>query len=370
MTQICLISGQLMPNLLSLSQFPAEHILLVHSKDTKHHAEHFASFLSRGSPFADPELVEVDAFDPDQIISSALQLQEKLKESSVTLNYTGGTKQQSVLFFKLFSESNARLIYTDTQQNCFWILENRNVSREPLQITVSFSDLFQLLNYEVIDCTEKRELAELAEFSSYILEEKKKGKGFLLKSLLDSAVKARRAGGSPNQWNPAFATQEFSIQTSKDEVECHWKGNRLSDRPKQFWMEYLSGGWFEFACHDILLKSRLFHDLICNLKIKPAEKSSKETVQNEIDIAGISGTVPFFFECKSGKTDQKSITNLKAMRDRYGPSYSHSVLISYWPVKDPVLKTKLDDYQIDLVEGPENLEENILHVCKKRSVKI
>lgn len=359
-----------MPNLLSLYQFPADHIVLVHSRDTLEQAKHFASFLSGNSAFSEPELVEADAFDPGKIMNAALILRNRFGSEPVYLNYTGGTKQQSVLFFRLFSETNTRLIYTDTQQNCFWVISEGKVEKVPLTVVVRFSDLFRLLDYEQMECTEKEVLSELAELSLYIMQQKKKGRGFLLKPLLDGAVTARRIGASLKKWSPAFATNEFSIRTRQEQVECRWKGKRLSGVSKQFWMEYLSGGWFEFACYEILQQSGLFQDLICNLKIKPALESSKEKVQNEIDIAGISGSVPFFFECKSGITDQKSITNLKAMRDRYGPSHSHSVLISYWPLSDDVLKAKLNDYHIDLVEGPADLAENIINVCKKKSIKI
>jgi len=371
MTLICLISGQLAPNLLSVLQIMPDSVWLVHTADTKSNAEHFRALLQADYSIAGVDMHEVHPFDPVQIRREATWLAEKRESSEAVLNYTAGTKPMAVEFVRVFEQAGASILYVDTQDEIFWLSKNGETARIPFNFRFRLNTFFNLKEMAIKTETHDNVIAELSDLTELIFQERIKKINSELQLFVNNAIKHRVQKENLDYWRPKLSYQEIHIQNESDtRVKVSWNGKPIALKKKIPWFEYFSGGWFEFWCYSVLKNSGYFDDVRCNIKILPAGKSKPENLKNELDVVAIANAVPLYMECKSGNLDQKSITNLDAVRNYYGPKYSQGLLVSLRPVTDNVLREKINDYNLGLVEGPENIKEKILDFATETMVRL
>ena len=373
MTLICLVSGQLAPNLLSVLHFKPDEVVLVCTSDSRDLAERFKDLLISKYQFESVHISETNPFHLSEIQESAVKLAEQFKARKMILNYTGGTKPMSVGFVNVFSKLGTDLLYTDSQQECFWLSKNNEVLEIPFDFRFNLQTMFELKDVVIKSQADVRVLENMKSFTDFIFQEKQKEKESLIYEVFDNAVKVRINRKNLATWNPDLQFSGFEIKTISDQkISVTWNEETFIQKKKNFWLEYFSGGWFEQWCYMVLNDSGDFDDVQCNIKIRPNTNSHPKGLKNEIDVAAISNGRPLFVECKTGNIDQKSITNLKAVMDYYGPKYSQGILISLWPLRrnQEVLREKLSDYNISLIEGPDMLEEKLIEISNEIILKL
>lgn len=311
-------------------------------------------------------MYEVHPFNTVQIRRDAAQIAEKLKGSEMVLNYTGGTKPMSVEFVRVFEQACASILYVDTQEEIFWLSKDEVPTSIPFNFRFRLDTFFNLKEMAIKSETQDDIITELSDLTELIFQERKELKKSRLQSFVGHAIKHRVTNEDPNKWKPKLSYQQFHIQNEAEQrVHASWNGIPISLEEKQRWLEYFSGAWFEYWCYSVLKNSGFFDDVRCNIKILPSVQRKPQVFKNEIDVVAIANAVPLYIECKTGGVDQKSITNLDAIRNYYGPKYSQGLLVSLKPLKSKVLKEKIEDYHLGLVEGPQNIREKILDFATK-----
>ena len=371
MTHICLISGQLAPNLLSVLKLEPKSVVLVHTEATKKQADHFGGIIQKRYGVQEVIKKEVLPFNPLAIREAAEDLVRDLQGIQIMLNYTGGTKPMAIEFVRTLEAQDAALMYADTQQECFWLTKNGEVTKIPFNFRFSLQSLIDLKEVTIKSQADGRMIREMEPLTEFLFQEKTSGRKTPVIELCDRAVHFRVKQKSINHWRPGVQNSPLNVKIrSTDKISVALNGKPFPQKKKTFWLEYFSGGWFEQWCYSVLNHSGFFDDIHCNIKIKPESQTHPDHLKNEIDVAAIANGIPLFVECKTGNIDQKSITNLKAVRDFYGPKYSQGILVSLKPQQNEVLREKISDYGLGLAEGPENLKEKIIEISEQMIVKV
>lgn len=372
MTLICLISGQLAPNLLSVIHFNPTQVILVHTEETYEYAVRFQDLLSNSYQIPHIKKWQTRPFDPEKIQERALALKETLAGQEILLNYTGGTKPMAIQFVRLFEQAGAQLLYVDTQQECFWLTKEKETKEQPFDFHFGLPTLFNLQKVDLRAQKDENEIEQLSELSDFLLNERRENTFDELTNIIKAAVSARTENKNISSWNPMVSAGPLTIETPQkygQNIQVSWRGRKYPQKNKSFWLDYFTGGWFEQWTFRIMKEIDVYDDVRCNVTIRPNEMTGNNDIKNEIDVAAICNTIPVFLECKTGRVDQKSITNLKSMVDEYGPTYSEGVLVCFYPLHDNVLREKVKDYNLMLIEGPKNLKTQLERIHEEMVVR-
>ncbi len=110
---ICLISKQLLPNLIPLLLEKPQLAVFLVTPEMKIQAERLRRLLQpRGIKVEEIEIPAYNLEEVNKIIEELLQRQDN--NSEITLNVTGGTKVSAMAAFLTFYTDNRRIIYLDT----------------------------------------------------------------------------------------------------------------------------------------------------------------------------------------------------------------------------------------------------------------
>jgi len=354
MTLINLIGGQLAPNYFAALKLRPDKIVLCHSLATKEGAlqlreqilKEFESHIS---------LFYVKPFDFDQIRKKALVLKNTLvnqNDSDIILNFTGGTKPQSLIFHEIFNSSAFRKLYVDTQNECLWWNNETNYQSDHFDFRFDVAQWLRLNNVSHFNQTDINIIQSLKELSEYIYEklqhQDKDGK-----KLKQFQTHLTRLLNDKRSWSGSYSDRELDIveESGKNRVKVELYGKRYPYKKSDFWHTYITGGWFEFWVWGKLKETGAYDDIRGNVSIQ-TNSSSKKEIKNEIDVMAMFNGIPLFVECKSGRVTAASINNLYNMTDRYGGKYAQKLLVSLYPVTHPSLVEKLNESGIDLINGP------------------
>ncbi len=356
---ICLTGGQQAPNLFAVEQCRPQKIILVHSEDTEPDASDFRSFLSsRG--YEDIRLWKVDPYHPRLITTAAQELRERLSGEEVILNYTGGTKPMAIGFYQTFRDQT--LLYVDTQGETFWWGEGKNLKEQAVELYLDLPVLFQLRRARISSVTDHNMLDRLKSLVNYLytIRSRNLTQNETLKSLNYEVVQSLQAGSS-QAWKPEYDDGQLTISESDpNKVMVIFDSQTFEIKNKDFWLSFFAGGWFEQWVYNRLEATGEYDDIRSNVTFRVTQAHSKNYgTKNEIDVAAIRNGVPVFLECKTGRVEQSHITNLRAVKDNYGTTYTMPVLVMLSHKIHHVLKEKLEDYGIRLILGPEQLENHL-----------
>lgn len=398
MTLITLVSGQLSPNFFSVRLLSPSRLVLVHTIDTSDEADLLAEVAQRKPEYGVSECMKAETapFHPGKIRSAAQQLLARLTEegvmpSEIVLNYTGGTKPMAIQFVEVFREAGAQLLYIDTQQETCWWTVGGELQEKPLTLKLDIPELLALRQTEMPDQTDKTMIQGLEKLSGWLFDIKKqtvKGSPAAHSALLKWLKTAGHTQGTLPKYGherskaleswipdfsagPDYALQLAPVQKSALQMQVRFGNQPFSYKKKEFWLSYFVGGWFEFWVYQQLEQTGAYDDIRCNvrMKISAAAAGKQQQVKNEVDVLAVKNGTPVFVECKSGVVTQKSITNLKIMSDTYGGRYSEAVLVSLYPVSNPVLKEKIEENGILLLDKAENLPEELARLHEYMLVK-
>ena len=117
---LCLLTGQHMPNLLSVHHYKPQQVVLLETPEMlkRSAGKNFLSALAKGGlHYAQNSIVEVPNEDSIKIVTTTLEsVYEKHKDTEWIINLTGGTKPMSIAVFEFFKDKNenAQLVYINS----------------------------------------------------------------------------------------------------------------------------------------------------------------------------------------------------------------------------------------------------------------
>lgn len=353
---ICLIGGQQAPNLFSVLRCSPERIILVHTEDSRDEADRLRSFL-KSRQVEQIQLFKVDPYHPRLIHQAAEQLKQQLGSREIILNYTGGTKPIAIGFYEVFRSN--QLVYVDTQTETFWWGEADRLKEEPIDLKPDLPELLHLEGADIRSVEDHNRLLEFKDLTEYLyrvrrdnLEANEKLK------LFNQHAVAARVENDPHSWKPDYDDGRLRVQEiDPQKIEVSFDGHRFEMKKKDSWLTYFTGGWFEQWVYHRLYDTGEYDDVRCNITFR-SENTSRDglNTKNEIDVAAIRNGIPVFVECKTGGVQQSHITNLYAVKQHYGSTYTLPVMVMLQPRVDRVLQEKMRDYGIRLIRGGDNLE--------------
>lgn len=385
MTLICLISGQLMPNLFSVILLKPEEVILVHTIDSKEEALFFSAFIKKQKyGVIKTTLLEVKPFNPVEIKNAALSLLNTIKSEykdlkEFTLNYTGGTKPMSIEFVSAFNGSGVKLVYIDTQQETCWWSNDGNIKEEPLKVKLNIPEVFSLARGAILGQEQESLIGTLSGLTNYLLKKRSNqkfksttlGKWILACVKLQLEMTGRNKSEKMNAWKPKFNDERLIVHfdaIKSSHINVHFDGVEFIFKKKEFWLSYFTGGWFEHYVYTTLKKTGVYDDLRCNLRIKTNDPNDSK-LKNEIDVVAVKNGIPIFVECKTGLVTQKSITNLKTATEIYGGRYGEAVIVALSSNIAPAILEKIEENKIQLIQGVQNIDRDLESIHEYMVIK-
>ncbi len=375
MSLICLISGQLMPNLFSVVLLKPEEVILVHTVDSKEEALYFSAFIKKQKyGVAKTRLIEVKPFNPEEIRQSASELlesiaREGLNLNSCILNYTAGTKPMSIEFVSVFKEAGARLLYIDTQQETCWWTTGNKIEQEPLHVRLNVPEVFALGRGIILGHEQDAVVDTLKELTAYLYE-KRTGPDFWDSRLGKWIAESVRLQKEISGWNKADKLASWASGLSVDELNIQpdpaktthlhvsFAGTDFQYKKKEFWLTYFTGGWFEQYVYSLIKDTGAYDDVRCNIRLKTKDDDNPQ-LKNEMDVVAVKNGIPVFVECKTGLVNQKSVTNLKTVTETYGGRYGEAVLVCLSTEIAPAVLERITENGIQLFSGPGQIQREL-----------
>ena len=112
-THVCLVSDQLIPNVLPVMREKPERVILLTTEKMQNKAALLRDFLQRrGASVASQP---IDAYDFASTLAACREVIDRCgPKGDITLNVTGGTKVAALAAYQSFYFDNCRIIYMDT----------------------------------------------------------------------------------------------------------------------------------------------------------------------------------------------------------------------------------------------------------------
>jgi hypothetical protein len=358
-TLICLIGGQLAPNLLDLLYTRPQKLILVHTSATKEEAVTFSDYVYERYNVDAIELSAVDAFDLNLIQQKAHELFTKEASSELVLNYTGGTKQMSIGFYSVAMQLGVERSYVDSQNKLIYVFSNEHSKKEKLDINLGALDWIALSNIQIKKWLSLQDIESYRYLVYTLYKYRVKSHTPFYKAVFAPAVAAGDRKSTvpfiPNYIDKKLTiTTDLSVENNPITVQLGATVFAVTDN--LFWRDFFAGKWFEIWAALALIDSQLFDDVIVNVELLPSEAVLKrynfnaDSIKNELDIVAVKNNIPFLIECKTGIIDQKAVTNLKASLDVYFPKYAKAFLLKLSKKMSDELMEKCASYTIEVID--------------------
>lgn len=357
--QVILVGREFMPAVIGYLAYPTTEVTLVHTKQNDNQIDNLADFFySRG--VENVESFEVDPFDPVKLTAQVEECYSDTEYHRQILNFTGGTKIMSLLFFAGAMAKNIDSFYTDSQQQ--QILRNHNgkwVDPQPFpKIDLKIEEWLQINGYQKFESVEPSALSDLEVLSTWLFNERSESSK-QLKRFTDfvQGVIFNRNENQASIGNHLLGGLVIESDSNK-EVFVSLNGVVFESRNSSWWFQYFSSGWFEHWLYLQALKFGNFDQLLLNLRVR--NKSNQDL--NEIDLIGIKDGYINIFEAKLGGVDQYDIIKLDSLKRLYASLYSSITLVKWFPfnARENHIKSKVEALNIKVLTGGGYLKKNLI----------
>ena len=135
---LCLVSRQTLQNLLPICHYQPQRVFFLSTIEEDASRVSLEAVLRERGIVCEPP-VYVDAYDPANIAQACAGLRDQLKGKPLIVNLTGGTKVMSLATYRVFSQTDCEIIYTDTPNARLLVLHPEKGESQPLRADL---DLF------------------------------------------------------------------------------------------------------------------------------------------------------------------------------------------------------------------------------------
>lgn len=355
-TQICIITGQPLANLIAILHFKPEQIFLVASESMKVKAKEFKKILADlgiaekvftldGCP--DTDLQEINQF-------LTTKLTDKLPQEPCVFNLTGGTKLHSFSMYEVFKnrEYQDQFIYVDTANRLLEYYPNKEIPsfNEPLSALLSVEVTLKGVakNFIKAESQSQEWVNNVNKYATLT--------HFIAKNISDDNVKQLIGDLNGIIGNLYNGGKSFIFDKKQGELHQAPKGlavdilEQAHDLGLIIWQSkkqivfnnyaqarYLSGFWLEHYVY--LIASEIgFDEIYSGLEF--GSQQATNTANNEIDLFIQHHNIALMIECKSATSIKKSdisqdmFYKLTGVASRAGGLMCSKLFVSAFPLKN------------------------------------
>ena len=345
-TQICILSGQVDPNLLPIldgKTRPKKVIVLV-SEEMKRNVDSFTSAIDA---LVDWEIVNVpDAYDIEAIENQLIDICADLDTDDLVVNITGGTKPMSIAAFTVCTQQQIPCFYIDTNNIVQLFAPNPTTSG----FLVTKSHFEAKLN-------EKQFLKHYLQAHDFSLVDNDDDYGFIKESEFEDFISKVLTG----DMSAAIKFLNYAASVAKDnylaaEVKKHQdvKTNLILETLESLnWIKvypshdssllniqfsnekirrFLNGIWLEIYIE------RQLKAVLPSVRIYRGLKAQSHKFRNELDIVFFYDNKVYIIEAKTldfeiaGNEKQDVINKLSTVKKNFGGLNARAALVSFLDV--------------------------------------
>ncbi|MCK9174861.1 MAG: DUF1887 family CARF protein [Desulforhopalus sp.] len=340
---ICLVSEQLLPNVLPVIHEKVDHVILLTTSQMVGKCELLQRFFTeRGKKVS---VYTTEAYDFAATLEVCSKVLKEFSDAELTLNVTGGTKIVALAAWQQcwLSSGTIRIIYVDTNSNRLLELGDEPVSHPLPDNVLSVKEHLLCCGKKMLSGDapwgEKSHRKVTAELCSLLA-----GKPELLRKLnglvskYDEDLKKKKA--------PPYCAVEAELLGEGGKQLCALllKGGiatpgvngtaNLNNEKSRF---YAKGGWLEEYVYGVVADERAPDlDLRMNVEIEWQGKGDKPT-KNELDVVFTWHNRLHVISCKTSALDQQgrdalkgkgALYELDSLSEKVGGLYARSMLVS------------------------------------------
>ena len=311
-TMFCLVSRQAMANVLPVMMYKPVKVMLFATPEEKRTANNLEKLFKekRITVFRKDDLNAYDYISFKSMIKEQLN---KITDSDVCLNVTGGTKLMALAAYEAFAENNKTVIYCDTEhKHIISLFPEYKI--EDLNAKISIEDYLLSYGYLIKEIKDSSVIERFYPLFEFIIQNS------LIKEFIALLEKVReknisnypRLNIQSNDKNFLFAKNydNYSIQFDKKNITLNSSTFKLGD-------------WLEYYVYYIL-KEKYNLEPLSGVKIV-----SDEGIENEIDALVLKDYKLYNYSCKSGKVyNQFDLFQLETLRIITSGTFGKGVFVS------------------------------------------
>jgi hypothetical protein len=365
---VCLVSAQLLPNIIPVLMHKPDKVCLVVTKTMQVQATILENFLTKRD-FKVKVYPEAPDHNSQAIMDFALEIIAELDQddTDVMLNVTGGNKLMALAFSNVFSSNENTIFYTDTRYQHLEHLEQGHVP-EPLSSVLKIPDYLEAQNL-----TFRHALSDQIHWQQTCHARKK-----VTKFLGHNSTKLAEFFGVMN--NLAGHAVESAGYKQVKLKQAH---QELVNFPRGIWFEalnnihqagliawdeaqsidfidlektsYINGLWLEEYCWHIA-NDIGFDDIRCGVEITWNQGSRQHAPRNEFDLLIVHQNRMLVIECKTAnmgfaqlEKNQTIVSKLESLGNNAGGTFGQQLLVSARELKED-LRSRCLNQHIDVVE--------------------
>lgn len=367
---VCLVSDQLLPNLIPVLMHRPTEVHLVVTDDKAGEGRRFRRLLQdhgfavamhEGAPSTGTSRLE------EYAMNVATNLDEHQQGRTIVLNATGGTKLMALAFLTVFRDDlGAHVIYTDTEHGQLEYLAPREVAAEPLRPVLNIPT-YLAANGMTLRRADSQDHAWVSG------AQKRKP---LTKWLADQAASIGRFLGAMNRLAAGALDNHGMLTAPEQHFDSAPHGNRWTGALRQIrstgladWSDgdtlvrfadaaaarYLSGGWLEeYAWH--VFRDEQPDDVMAGVVGTWESSNRASPSRNEFDLLVVHRNRMLVLECKtmrfgnSGQSDQDVMHKLATLGRNAGGLFGTTLLLSARPL-NAALRSRAESNHIQILEG-------------------
>lgn len=381
MIQLCILSGQTLPNLLPAILLRPDRLLVAASTAMKDKAHPLAEvLLNKGIITHISDVIELPNMpdsDYQAMVSWAdshiAQIRQLFPQAHIQLNITGGTKLMSqALMNSLVSDTGPHsVIYCDTANRALEFLYPQP-QRQTLPTNILDIDSILTAQDFIRESAASDEshwqttAIARAELTQLLATKAEAELGSLISSLNGAIQQVKPITAFPvvipfhreitaQAWKNAFEklTEHGILKLLAATEETPYQHIVI---PNESTLNYIHGGWLE---EHVWLCAREagIEDSYCSLNIRSNHNDPEISKWNEVDVAISINNRMLIIECKTGKIDRSEVYNpifdkLESLAKRSGGLLSESWLVT----------ARMPD--------DEEIYERIQSIAKARNIKL
>ena len=338
MIHICLISEQLLANLIPIYIDEPEKVAIIVTSKMQSKADLFKSILQKKG-MSILEFNHAPDHEYEKIWEYAAHVAEQLaEESEPKLNITGGNKLMAMAFKEVFE--NARIIYLDTanQQIEHFGKATPSPMISPVPPILTIESYLEAQGATFRSATNEESL-QPRNITQYLANHAGTLDSFFgsLNYLSSEALEERYHDIKLKQPIQIFREEVYSrafkeaLQQLNDAEILSWDKNQtieFLDVPKT---QYCKGGWLEEYVFFIA-KELQPNEVRINVKVTWSGTAKKDAPRNEFDVIVIHNNKMLVIECKTSKNKeekgQQIVNKLENLGNHAGGTFGTVMLVS------------------------------------------
>jgi hypothetical protein len=359
---LCLVSRQTLQNSLPILHYRPQRVFFLSTKEEDASRVSLEAVLRERGIACEPP-VYVDAYDPADIAQACAGLRDQLKGTPLIVNLTGGTKVMSLATYRVFSQADCEIIYTDTPNARLLVLHPEGRASEPLQANL---DIFTYLrvNGHLAASRSVSSWGDLPTLSAFIGEHignltpflwtlrgrlgqgtalyarlpflRRQGKGF-------QTLKGRPLIGMTPETEKLLVLGKAARMIQRSHVTPEFVELAFSDLSAQ---AYFCGGWLEEYVEGVA-RAEGFDQVARGVSLRWNAQSTPE--KDELDVVVLHRYRLHILSCKTGAY-KNHIYELESLSRRAGGLFASATLVISDERRSvaPALRTRLNDLRIRL----------------------